>query len=54
MSQIAIRGARAEKVDGGPQIITAGTTERQVDRYVVELAAIAGEAERREERVVWA
>ena len=52
--ELAIRGARDEKVDGGPRVITAGTTDRQVDRYVVELAAIAGEAERREEKVVWA
>ncbi len=51
--ELAIRGATDEKVDDGPRVITAGTTERQVDRYVVELAAIASEAERREERVVW-
>ena len=51
--ELSIRGEREEQNEGGPHVIYCGLSAAQVSRYAIEIAKIASEAERREEKVCW-
>lgn len=50
---LLIRADRASETPDGPRVYWAGIVGAQADRYIEILSAIADEAQRREELVIW-
>lgn len=50
---LVLRAPAAEYDDGRLRVFHGGLTREQVARYIAELSAIAAEAERREQPIVW-